>query len=166
MANDPAGKDPIDPMLDNQTDEDVPEDPFLTETLSNLSDIRVPSEFLPNVMFQVYERHHRDRLSWPQVMLISFILIVVSTGFFAWDVLDYMKAEGLSGFGTALDRKLDLVLNRFEGFLSAAGSVVSAGWQLLSGLFSETPITVQLGILGLLLIMIWLIKKAMAQLVP
>ena len=164
MENNPSRDEPMETV-----DQDIPEDSFISETLEGLSEIRVPSEFLPNVMFQVYERHHRDKVSWPRVIVISLVLMACSIGFFSWDVSDYRETQGLNNFKEAFDQKMDLVLDSLDKLFSAVSGIVGASWQLVGGamkhFFTETPGWMQVTILLLAIGFVWLLKKAISRLV-
>lgn len=165
MENNPNLNEP----LEGGGSQDIPEDSFISETLGGLSEIRVPSEFLPNVMFQVYERHHRDKVSWPRVFVVSLVLLACSLGFFAWDVSDYQEAQSLGSFQKALDQKMDLVLGSLDNLFSAVSGVVGASWQLVGGatkhFFLETPGWIQFLILLLAIALAWLLKKTLSRMV-
>ena len=135
-------------------DTDLPEDPLLEESLRGLPEIKVPSTFLPNVMFQVYEKHARERISIPQVLLISAVLLILTIGFFTLDIYDYMAGHDIDGFSQGMSIKVKAVLAQFDEWLSAFGGLVSASWQIVSGSLGYFFKNVSIGIQILILLMI------------
>ena len=143
-----------------------PEDPFLSSSLSSLPSVPIPSNFLPNVMFQVYEKHHRGKISLWRVVVFSIVLTLLSCGFFIGDVLDYKEAHGKSDFQAAFSDKVDLMLADFDSLFSAFTSILTASWQIVTGagslFFSNTPIVVQLMILAGIVALVYFIRKGLA----
>ena len=130
---------------DNQ---DLPEDTFLTESFSQLAPVQVPPSFLPQVMFRVRERRHRDRVKPLLVLIISGVLTILGTLFIVLDVMDYGQAKGLSTFGSAFTRKCDLAWASLDRVLDGIGGLLSASWQIVVGavgmFLSSTSLAIQI----------------------
>jgi len=154
MVNDPDDKRP----LDNDISDEIVEDPFIEETISSLEEVRVPSNLLPTVMYQVYERHHRNTLHWGRVCLIALLLALLAVIFFVLDVGALQEARGLDSFGAAFDVRLDEIISRIESFFSSIGHVLAAGWQLLLGTVRQAPF-VTASIVVVLAVVVWLVRK-------
>ena len=139
------------------------EDEVLSQSIKGMPSIEVPSVFLPNVMFQVYEQHHRDKIHLPLVGLFSLLLFLLSFGFFVWDVQDYARANNLVDFQQALTRKIDTFFSRFDELFSALGGIISASWQIVTGairmFIGDTPLVLQALIVSGLLAIGFLARK-------
>ena len=142
---------------------DIPEDSFISETLGNMEDVNVPSEFLPNVMFQVYERHHRNKLNWTIIGVTSLVLLLLTVGFFLMDVLDYRSTEQIGTFGRALELRMEQLGEVFGNGVATLGSVVTTAWEIISGAVGETSMVflllIGVGIVGLG----WFLKNAIVR---
>lgn len=149
MVNEPNGQEPLDRKLDEMLD-NLPGDDLLNESLGDLSDIQVPSNFAPNVMFRVYETHHRAKINWTQLAVAALVLALLCFGFFAADVSDFQKASDAASYGEAWQGRMGQIQSEVNQFFASTGSVVIAGWEVISGAVGKTsPVTV---IGGLLLI--------------
>lgn len=108
---------PIDPEreeqekldIDNLFSEDSADDLFITRSLKTLPSVEVPSAFLPNVMSQVYEYHHREKIRPAAVAWICLTLLLLCLALFSWDVADHMKDGEQPTFGAAFSYKLDQI---------------------------------------------------------
>ena len=144
-----------------QQDEDFPEDPLLSQSLGLLAKVQVPASFLPNVMYRVYETHHREKIKMPRVALMGLALLLASAAFFAWDVLDYMHLHGLPGFGEALSRKIDIMISQWDRLLSTTAGIFNATWHIITGagLMLLTRFALQILIIAAIFMGVVLVKK-------
>jgi len=160
MVDDPIRKGPIEP--DESPAEEQPEDSFVTESLRNLARIQVPATFLPNVMFQVYEKHHRRKINPRFVVLVSFTLLLLSLGFFLWDVIDYMGENSL-GFEKACESRVDQAVANLDGVAAAVTAFLSATWDILVSLtvaaFTAAPLISSVSLVAVLAGIAYLVRK-------
>lgn len=137
----------------------------LSDSLKAMPPIEVPSGFLPNVMFEVYETHHREKISLPLTGLIASILFLLSGGFFVWDVMDYAAQTNATSFGEALNQKFTTLLQGFDSVFSAFSGILSASWQIVSGtvkmFFTTTPVLLQVAIFIGLFSLAYLIRRSL-----
>lgn len=150
------------PEMDDSM-EDIPEDAYITDSLSSLSDVHVPSAFLPNVMFRVYEKHYRGQVSWKFVSLVSFLMLVLCCGFFAWDIELYRDVNGLTTFMDAFAQKTNILIDDIDAVFSSLTGLLKATWQIVTGAFGvyfdNVPVIMQIVIaLGLITLLYFLIK--------
>lgn len=143
----------------NEVGDELYDDPLLADSLASLSRVEVPTGFLPNVMYRVYETHLRERISLRQIGIISMVLILMCFGFFAWDVQDYTRNHALAGFGEGLDRKTDEMVAEFDSLVEATDGALSATWQMVTALsellFSGNrafPIAILIGVVVALIV--------------
>ena len=166
--NEPKEPNQGDVDIDNLFSEDSADDLFISQSLKTLPGVEVPSAFLPNVMFQVYEYHHRERVSLPTVALFSSVLLVVACGLFAWDVSKHVGSGEHASFSHALDWKLDRINHFSSEMASAVSNVLISSWRVVSGavgLFvKDTPITIQLITLAGVLAIIFLARRYLGRL--
>lgn len=152
-----AEKLPLSPDLAN-TDDDL-EDAFLTESLAGLAKVTVPAGFLPNVMFRVYEKHHREKLPPLFILGISLALLALCALFFALDVRAYTATHQLDDFGTGMAHKLDLLDQLSTRFGAETVGFFTAAWRIVAGAAAATSATTLfLVVLGLALL-IFLVRK-------
>ncbi len=166
MDNDSPRKDEMEETqsMDSEREDALLDDPVLSQSIRSLATVEVPPAFLPNVMFQVYERHHREKVSIPWVVALSLLLIIMSVGLFIWDVIEFGRAQGLDNFQQALSRKSKDLVDNFDSLFAALSGLVSASWQLLSLFFSTTPVLLQISIFAGLLVLAFFTRKWLAGL--
>ena len=116
------------------------EDPMINQSLETLSKVDVPADFLPTVMYQVYERHHRDKVNWVFTSMISLALLISTLIFFTWDAADYGKTQNVDGFGTALTEKFRITVEPFQANLDAFGNIVKTTWKVTTAPYSKSPV--------------------------
>ncbi|CAM2008398.1 hypothetical protein [Acanthopleuribacter pedis] len=112
---------------------EIPEDPDFDQAFKGLPEIKVPQSFLPSVMFQVYEKHAREKIVLWQVALIAVLLLAGAGAFLSLDVLAHMEVGGHLSFGQAFSDKVDTVLQSFDQVIAAFGTLVSISWSLAKG---------------------------------
>lgn len=140
------------------------EDSFLTESLSGLSKVTVPASFLPNVMFRVYEKHHREKLPRLFIVAASLVLAVLCALFFALDVNAYTTSHNVSSFAEGMTLKLDLLRDFSSRLAAESAGFFTAAWRIIAGAASATSTsTLLLLALGLALT-IYLVKKGVTAL--
>lgn len=127
----------------------IPEDPFLGPSLDRLSTINVPADFLPNVMYRVYEKNARQRLNWSLVALGVVLLLLATVGFVAWDVVLFQTERGHASFSQAMEARIKPYVDNLSEVFAAVGGMLSASWQLLSGLLDTQPSLVWGGLICL-----------------
>ena len=149
MVREPNGQEPMDPKMNGAMD-DLPEDPLLSASLGDLGNIQVPANFTPTVMYRVYESHHRGRIKWAQLGVAALVLALLCLGFFAADVADFQKTENAASYGEAWQARMGQIQSEVNQFFASAGSVVIAGWEVISGAVGKTSPMAVIG--GLLLI--------------
>jgi len=165
MVNqDPDWKEELPENLQNEElEDDLFDDPFLSESLKNMPELEVPSGFLPNVMFQVYEYHHREKINLPTVFTIGMALLLACLGLFAWDIQDFARDHSGGSFSEALSQRLDAIMASLDNLLSAITNILTASWQIVRGavglFFTDTPFAVQLLIFAGLAALIYLARK-------
>ncbi len=115
---------------------DPDEDPFIEASMQTLESVQVPRSFLPNVMYQVYEIHHRDKISVPKTAIACLALLALSVAFYFWDVADAAARGGIP-FGEAFSLRLRAVMVNFDSVFSAISGMVAAAWQLAVGVSSR-----------------------------
>lgn len=131
---------------------DIPEDPFLGPSLDRLSTINVPADFLPNVMYRVYEKNARQRLNWAWVLAIMALLLIVSGGFLAWDVMLFQAEHNHASFAKAFEARVEPFVSGASEVFAAFGGMLSASWQLLSGLMQTQPGLIWGGLIFVLIV--------------
>ncbi len=126
---------PVDPMASPNDGDDIeiPEDPDFEQALKGLPEIKVPQSFLPSVMFQVYEKHAREKIVLWQVVLIALLLLGGACAFLALDVAALMESTGEPSLAQAFNNKVEAVLNNFDQVIAAFGTLVSISWSLAKG---------------------------------
>lgn len=141
-------------------------DPFLEQSLRSLPEIQVPSSFLPNVMFRVYERHARESIRIPTAIALTLLLLLGALLFFFLDVHDHMDRAGLETFSQALDHRIDTISADFDYLFSAIGGILSASWQILSGsagLMGISGWVFALGAVAVFAVLVFLIRKGLRR---
>ncbi len=139
--------------------DDELEDNFLTESLAGLAKVTVPAGFLPNVMFRVYEKHHRDKLPLMFILAVSLALLAGCGLFFALDVRAYSAAHQLESLSDGLHGKLDLLNQLTTRFGAEAVGFTTAAWRIVAGAVGATSaLTLVLMTLGLALV-VYLVRK-------
>ncbi len=166
MADNPSERE--EPMETTENTMDLPEDGLISESLSGLPDVPVPSTLLPNVMFRVYERHYRDQINWKFVGVIGTLLLALAVGFFAWDVVLYQKAQGLGSFSEALSHKGDLIYADIDAVFSSLTGLLKATWQIVAAsldvYLGGVPVFAQILIaMGLLILAFFTLKWLSGQ---
>jgi hypothetical protein len=131
---------------------DIPEDPLLGPSLDRLSTIQVPADFLPNVMYRVYEKNARQRLNWVGVVVGTLALLALSLGFLAWDISLYQEQQQFKSFSEAMEARISPYTNSMSEVFAAFGGMLNASWQLLSGLMDTQPGLIWGGAILLLII--------------
>ena len=170
---DPNAK-PEDPMEETNRQNRSPEldtadegfeDLFLEQSLGKIA-IQVPAGFLPNVMYRVYEKHYRDQLPLGRALAVALVPLLLSLGFFAWEVRDFQSGRNLTSFAEAVSQKYAIVTADFDNWLSVFSGILTASWQVITGsalfFFTKTPIPLQLLIYAALVAFIFLIRRWMS----
>ncbi len=139
------------------------DDPVLSQSIRSMPAIEVPSAFLPNVMYQVFESHHRDKINLVAFAALSLTLLLLSAGLFVLDVQDYATAHQLPGFSQALSEKMNQLLNYFDGFFSAFTGILFASVRIVSGAMGMIPSWLQILIIIAIPLAAWLLKKVFAR---
>lgn len=151
-----------DPPLDNLTDN------WLSDSLKKLPQVEVPSNFLPNVMFKVYEKHSRNLISWPKFAAFAGLLLILSIGFFLWEVSDHMQASQALSFGEAFSQRMDGALSGSQQIMGDLGGLFTAAWQItlsaLSAFFTQTSVLLQATVFIGLIVLVILLKKGWSRL--
>ncbi len=164
VNHDPEWKEDLPEDIQNIEPEDDPfEDAFLSQSLKNMPELEVPSGFLPGVMFQVYEYHHREKIHLPTVFTIGVALLVACVGLFAWDIQDFAREQGHGSFSEAFSQRMDAIMASMDSLFSAMTGVMSASWQIVRGamgvFISDTPFVLQALIFAGLAALIYLARK-------
>lgn len=159
------------PTVDNLQEQDMMirgelegDDLFLTESLASLSNIQVPSGFVPGVMFRVYEKHHREKVTMPFIIVSALLLFLFSVIFFCLDVRAFAAEEGHSSFSQAFDRKLEILSEHATQVVSDLNGLFSATWQIISGAAGATSTTTLILLILGLVVLLYLIKKGLTAL--
>jgi len=126
------------PNPGSEAQDEFPEDPIIEQSIKGMPSLQVPGSFLPNVMYQVYEIHHRDRIGLGKAVLICAALLAISFGFYAWDVWDEVVRDG-GGFGDVFEERTRAAIASFDTLFSAISGMLSAAWQLALGTASLLP---------------------------
>lgn len=117
---------------ENLDDFELEENDPMLASLSQLPKIHVPSTFLPNVMYRVYEKHHRDKISLPFVMISSLLLLAAALVAMVLDVHRYQDLEGLSTFGEAFGTRMTQFSNNFSSSMSSVATFLDICWNFVS----------------------------------
>jgi len=137
---------------------------IVEEALLQLPNVRVSGDFLPTVMGRVYKHHTRTNISMPQLILVTLLLLATSLGFFVWDVVDYQHQSQLDSFGQAYNHKVNRVLTNVDHSFSDSTGILTASWQMLTGvgaLAIRADNLIIIGVMVLILIAIGvLIRKS------
>ena len=140
----------------------------LALSIRNLPGVEVPPNFLPNVMYQVYEVHHREKISFPLVAGVCVLLLILCAGFFAWDVQLFAEQVDAPSFSAAFDQKLDEVSTKSDKLSNDIAAVFSASWQIITAamgyFFTNTSTFVQILIFSGIIALAILARKWMAGL--
>lgn len=141
---------------------------WLSESIQSLPQVEVPSNFLPNVMFKVYEKHSRNLIALPKFFGFVCLLLFTSLIFFIWDVYDHLDGSGNTSFGQAFGQHMDQALSGSQQFLADLGGLLTAAWQItvsaLSAFFTQTSFLLQATVLILLIAIVFLLKKGWSRL--
>lgn len=165
----PEGKMPLTPPGEGpeldalEGESSLTEDAVISRSFQSLPSVEAPPGFLPNVMFQVYEYHHREKIKWSQVILVTLLLSILSLAFFVADVQSFAEENNLSSFDKALSLKIDHFLGRADKFYAAFSGLLGASWQMVSGVTREwiggaSPVALTIGLVLLVLIAVALRK--------
>lgn len=159
----PVG-DPLPQAPDLHRDDPEEDDGFLSASLAGLSKVNVPTGFLPGVMFRVYEKHHREKVSLPFILTSALGLLVLCVLAFCLDVAAFGKARGSAGFGAAFDARLEGLSDYVGSLVGDMGGLLSATWQIVSGAAAAgSTSTLIFLVLGLILVL-YLIKRGLSAL--
>lgn len=98
--------------------------------------VQVSSEFLPSVMAKVHVHHARANIKLRLAISYAIGLLVLSIGFFVWDVLETRDAMGLTDASEAFHQKLQILMADTNSSFSQITGILAASWQLVTGLVS------------------------------
>ena len=104
----------------------------LSSSLRELPKVHVPSDFLPGVMSKVYSHHARTQVNLSHVVMITLLLLLLSGGFFVWDVFDYMQQADTS-FSNAVSTRISLSSADIDSKFSELTGLLIASWQFVYG---------------------------------
>jgi hypothetical protein len=147
---------------------DDPADAWLAKSLQQLPQVQVPSNFLPSVMFKVYEKHSRNLISWPRLGIYSGILLLGSLGFFFLDVLDHMASTGEASFTRAVSQLMEQAFSGSQQIVADLGGLTMAAWQItlgaISAFFTQTSLLIQILVFLVVVCLFFLFKKGWSRL--
>ena len=138
--------------------DDLPDDPFIGSSLDNLSKISVPADFLPNVMYRVYEKDARQRINLPMALGYGLLLLLLSVAALFWDVSSYQSMKELASFEEAFEARFAPFRNSADELFGAFGGMLNASWQLLEGWWHTSPGTfwgLVFAVIGLVALVWW-----------
>lgn len=142
---------------------------WLSQSIQNLPQVEVPANFLPNVMFKVYEKHSRNMITLPKFIGFTLIFLLASLVFFVWDVYDHMVSSGESSFAHAFGQRMDQALSGSQQIFADLGGLLTAAWQItlsaLGAFFTQTSFLLQATVLLVLIAIVFLLKKGWSRLV-
>lgn len=152
------------PPEDAETSTDL----WLSKSIHDLPQVEVPSNFLPNVMFKVYEKHARNLISLPKFYALSILLLLLCIGFFVWDVHDHMITSGETTFRNAFAQKMELALSGSQQIMGDLGGLFTAAWQIavsaMGAFFTQASPLLQLTVFLTLIGAGFLFKKGWSSL--
>ena len=145
-------------------DNDLYDDPVLTQSFKQLPVVEAPTQFLPNVMTQVYEYHHREKINMKMVVGVSLVLLAGCLTFFAMDISDFAARHDLDDFSSGLSHKIQLFTDQFDNLLSAFSGMLSVSWQMVSGLLAKAPVWVLVAVVLGVVLFILAVRRYITEL--
>lgn len=141
----------------NANENELPEnwdqdDALFAEAFKNIPKVHVSAEFLPRVMSRVHAHHARANIKLAHVAVLSGLLLLLSLGFFAWDVFATQEAMGLDSASDAFMEKMRFLIGDANTSFSSVTGILAASWQLVTGLAAVALTPANLPYLGVLLI--------------